>query len=64
MRTTLNVDDGVLEGARRLIGITGKTEFIHAGLRALMAQAARKRLAKMAGSQPTLRPVRRPRTRP
>src|ERR1700680_2380989 len=34
MRTTLNLDDGLIEEARKLTGIHEKTELVHRGLRA------------------------------
>jgi Arc/MetJ family transcription regulator len=59
MRTTLNLDDAMIEEARRLTGIREKTALVHAGLEALLAREAARRLAALGGSQPTLRPVRR-----
>ncbi|MBC7794897.1 MAG: type II toxin-antitoxin system VapB family antitoxin [Clostridia bacterium] len=60
MRTTLNLDADLLKQAQELTKIDGKTEVIHAGLRALVADEARKRLADLGGTQPRARmPVRR-----
>jgi Arc/MetJ family transcription regulator len=59
MRTTLNLDDRLLEEAQRLSGLSGKTAVIHAGLRALIARESARRLAALGGSQKTLKPVRR-----
>jgi len=65
MRTTLNVDDGLLEQASRLTGIREKTAVLHAGLEALIARESARRLASLGGSEPALRPPprRRPRLR-
>ena len=64
MRTTVNLDEELLEEARRISGVTGRTELIHAGLRALIERESARRLARLGGSEPGLEPVpRRPRRR-
>jgi Arc/MetJ family transcription regulator len=62
MRTTLILDDALVERARRLTGITEKTALVHAGLEALIARQAARRLAALGGSMPDLAapPRRRP----
>ena len=50
MRTTLNLDDEKIERAKELTGLTEKTALIHAGLDALIAQAAAHRLIALGGS--------------
>jgi Arc/MetJ family transcription regulator len=62
MRTTLIIDDALIERARRLTGIDEKTALVHAGLEALIAREAAKRLAALGGSQPQLEPTRRRRS--
>jgi len=62
MRTTLIIDDVLLARARRLTGIEEKTALVHAGLEALIAREAAKRLAAPGGSQPHLEPVPRRRS--
>jgi Arc/MetJ family transcription regulator len=62
MRTTLIIDDKLLDRARQMTGIAAKTALVHAGLEALIAQAAGKRLAAMGGTQPELDDI--PRRRP
>jgi Arc/MetJ family transcription regulator len=59
MRTTLNIDDGLLREAARLTGVTEKTALVRAGLEALIARESARRLAALGGSQPTLRAGRR-----
>lgn len=59
MRTTINIDDALVERARHLSGIQEKTALVRAGLEALIAQASARRLAKLGGSEPGLKPVRR-----
>ena len=60
MRTTLIIDDVLVERAIRLTGIDEKTALLHAGLHALIARGAAKRPATLGGSQPQLEPVPRP----
>jgi Arc/MetJ family transcription regulator len=62
MRTTLIIDDALVERARRLTGIEEKTALVHAGLEALIAREAAKRLAALGGSQPQLEPASRRRS--
>jgi Arc/MetJ family transcription regulator len=52
MRSTLNIDDHLVEEARRLTGIQEKTSLIRAGLEALIAREIGRRLAALGGSQP------------
>jgi Arc/MetJ family transcription regulator len=61
MRTTLIIDDKLLHQARKATGIEEKTALVRAGLEALIAREAAKRLAALAGTQPkiTLTPRRR-----
>ncbi len=54
MRTTLIIDDDLLERARALTGIQEKTALVRAGLEALIAREAGKRLAFLGGTQPKL----------
>jgi len=49
MRTTLNIDDDLLDEARRVTGIETKTALVEAGLRALLEKAARKRISALYG---------------
>ena len=59
MRTTLNVDDQLLEEARRLTGIEGRAALVNEGLRALVERESARRLAALGGSAPGLQPVPR-----
>ncbi len=59
MRTTLNLDDTLLDAARKLSGLEERTALIHEGLRALIARESARRLARLGGSEPRLRPIRR-----
>jgi len=64
MRTTLIIDDSLLDRARELSGINEKTALVHAGLEALIAREAGRRLAALGGTEPGLRPIRRRRSEP
>lgn len=62
MRTTLIIDENLLERARTLTGIRQKAALVRAGLEALIAREAARRLAALAGTEPGLRAVPRRRT--
>jgi len=49
MRTTLDIDTELLDEVRRVTGFKTKTEAIEAGLRALLAEVSRTRLAALHG---------------
>lgn len=59
MRTTLIIDDVLIDRARRLTGIEEKTALVRAGLEALIAREAAKRLAALGGTEPQLTPIPR-----
>lgn len=62
MRTTLVIDEALLERARFLTGIHDETAVIRAGLEALIAREAAKRLAALGGSHPKVANIPRRRT--
>ncbi len=62
MRTTLNIDDDILEKASRLTGIKEKTALVRLGLEALIARESSNRLAKLGGTEKDLRPIPRRRS--
>jgi len=64
MRTTLNIDDFLLQEAARLTGIAEKTAIVRAGLEALIARESARRLAALGGSEPGMRRIRRRRPQP
>jgi len=63
MRTTLILDDDLIEKARRLSGLEEKTAIVQAGLEALIARESARRLAALGGSEPGPHAVRRRRPR-
>ena len=64
MRTTLILDDALLEKARALTGLKEKTALVHKGLEILVARENGRRLAALGGTEPALRPLPRRRARP
>ena len=62
MRTTLNIDDKILEKASRLTGVKEKTSLVRLGLEALIARESSKRLAKLGGTEDNLRSIPRRRS--
>ena len=62
MRTTLIIEDALLERAREATGIQEKTALVKAGLEALIAREAGKRLAALRGTQPKLNDIPRRRS--
>ena len=59
MRTTLIIDDELLERAQKLTGLKEKTAVVHAGLDALIARESARRLAALRGTERAVKPVRR-----
>ena len=59
MRTTLNIDDKILEEASKLTGIKEKTQLLHEGLKTLIEKESAKRLAALGGSAPKIESIPR-----
>ena len=62
MRTTLNIDDKIMEKASQLTGVREKTALVRIGLEALIARESSKRLAKLGGTEKDLRSIGRRRS--
>jgi Arc/MetJ family transcription regulator len=62
VRTTIRLDDALLADAERLTGMSERTALVNEGLRALIERESARRLARLGGSAPQLKPV--PRRRP
>lgn len=54
MRTTLNVDEKLIETAAKLTGVREKTSLVRLGLEALIARENGKRLARLGGTEKKL----------
>ena len=59
MRTTLDLDETLMQQAMKETGARSKTELVERGLQALLEREARKRLKALYGEGPRLRRVRR-----
>jgi len=62
MRTTLNIDDAILERASKLTGIREKTALVRMGLESLVARHSAQRLAALGGTEKEAQQI--PRRRP
>lgn len=61
MRTTISLDDELVEKAMKYTGIREKAALVRAALKALVEREAARRLARLGGSEPDLKPIPRPR---
>jgi Arc/MetJ family transcription regulator len=59
MRTTIALDDELLAKAEFYTGIREKSALIREALRALIQREAARRLARLGGTEPDLKPIRR-----
>ena len=59
MRTTLTIDDQLLDEAQRITGVAEKAALVREGLRALIERESARRLARLGGSEPQLTPIPR-----
>lgn len=62
MRTTLTIDDSLIEKAMNISGLKERSALIRESLNALIEREAAKRLAALGGSEPDIEapPRRRP----
>lgn len=59
MRTTLSLDDDLLVKAEEYTGIHEKPALVRAALKALIEREAARRLVRLGGSAPDLKPIPR-----
>ena len=59
MRTTLNIDEQLLEKASLLTGVKEKTSLVRLGLEALISLESSKRLAQLGGTEKELQGIPR-----
>ncbi|MBI5681710.1 MAG: type II toxin-antitoxin system VapB family antitoxin [Deltaproteobacteria bacterium] len=62
MRTTLNIEDALLNKAKKMTGIQEKTSLVRLGLESLIARESAKRLASLGGTEKELKMIPRRRT--
>ena len=59
MRTTLNIDEGILKKASDLTGIKEKTSLVLLGLKTLISQQSSRRLADLGAVDKSIRSISR-----
>jgi Arc/MetJ family transcription regulator len=59
VRITVTLDEELLAKAQAYTGITEKPALIREALKALIEREAARRLARLGGSEPDLKPIRR-----
>ena len=64
MRTTLALDDELLEKAQAYTGLREKSALVREALKALIERESARRLARLGGSQPDLAATPRERLNP
>lgn len=62
MRTTIALDDDLVVKAQAFTGLTEKSALVREALKALIERESARRLARLGGSEPDLKPI--PRRRP
>ncbi len=62
MRTTLEIDEQLLEQAAQLTGVSEKTALVRSGLEALIALESAPWLVRIGGTEKDLRPIPRRRS--
>ena len=62
MRTTLNIEDNLIDQASKMTGIKEKTTLVKLGLEALIARESATRLARLGGSEKHLKQIPRRRS--
>ncbi len=64
MRTTIALDDDLIEKAQAYTGLQEKSALVREALKALIAREAARRLALLGGSQPSLTDIPRRQSEP
>lgn len=59
MRTTLTLDDDLLEKAESYTGLKEKSALVREALKALIERESARRLALLGGTEPSLQPIPR-----
>jgi Arc/MetJ family transcription regulator len=63
MRTTIAIDDELFAKAQEYTGLKEKSALVREALKALVEREAARRLARLGGTEPQLRPSPRRRSR-
>jgi Arc/MetJ family transcription regulator len=64
MRTTMALDEGLVQEAQRLTGTREKGALVRQALQALIERESARRLARLGGTEPGLAPAPRRRATP
>jgi Arc/MetJ family transcription regulator len=64
VRTTLNLDERLLQEAQSITGLTEQAEIVNEGLRALIQRESARTLARLGGTEPQIKAVPRRRPKP
>jgi Arc/MetJ family transcription regulator len=64
MRTTIILNDKLIDRARELTGIKEKTALVHQSLELLIARESARQLANLGGTAPRMKKIRRRRSQP
>jgi Arc/MetJ family transcription regulator len=59
MRTTVTLDDDLMAAAQEYTGLKEKSAILRAALTALVERESARRLARLGGTEPGLRPIPR-----
>ena len=59
MRTTITIDDDLIEQAERLTGMRERAALMREALKALVERESARRLARLGGSEPDLQAISR-----
>jgi Arc/MetJ family transcription regulator len=59
MRTTVSLDDDLLADAQHITGVNERTVLLREALKALIERESARRLARLGGTEPDLRPIPR-----
>jgi len=59
MKIDLDIDDRLLEAARRASGLTEAAELLQEGLKALIERESAQRVARQGSTEPQLEPISR-----
>ena len=62
MRTTVTLEDKLVEEAQRMTGVTERSALLRAGLLALIERESARRLARLGGTEPQVEDVSRRRS--
>ena len=64
MRTTIALDDALVQKAQELTGLHEKSALVREALKALVERESARRLARLGGTEPDLKPIPRRQTEP